>query len=248
MAKVSGYKKNININEIMAKGLSPIDNRENLMHRITDKDTYLPNGVLHYDLDKGFKEFVTNTLSVTIDGKVVPVFMLNIQKWGEFTQTWEFVNEDKTIDMPFITIVRHPDTKPGTNSNLLYNIPGNKTYVYSEVPTWDGVRKGVTLYKIPHPTPIDIFYDVRIFSKTQTDLNSFNRITSKVFRSLEAYTNVNGHYIPILLENTSDESQIGDTEQRKFYVQLYEFTLQGFLLDPEDFIVIDAINRIKIST
>lgn len=244
------YKKNLKINQLADNieypnsSLSVSAAAESMKNLIIDKDTYLPNGVLHFDLDKGFKEFVKEKLKTVIDGNVVPVIMLTIQKWSEFTQTWEFVDEYKNIQMPFITIVRHPNTKPGTNANSLNNIPGDKTYTYAEVPTWDGIRKGVDLYKIPYPTPIDITYDVRIFTTKQTDLNSFNKTTLKKLRSLQTYTMVNGHYIPIILESESDESEISNIETRRFYVQTFNFTLQGFLLDPDDFEVVPAINRI----
>lgn len=253
MTKPTTYKKNLNINQLPESieypnsSVSVSAAAEAMKNLITNKDAYLPKGVLHFDLDKGFKDFVKTNLETVIDGKKVPVVMLTIQKWSEFTQTWEFVDEYKNIQMPFITIVRQPNTKPGTNANLLYNIPGNKTYVYAEVPTWDGVRKGVDLYKIPHPTPIDITYEVRIFATKQSDLNSFNKTVLKEFRSLQAYTVVNGHYIPIILESENDESQISDIEQRRFYVQTFNFVLQGFILDPEDFQVVPAISRIVIS-
>ena len=252
MSLPSTYKKNVNLyhprpnveypqSESMAS--SAADDMKNL---IMDKDVYLPKGVLHFDLDKGFKNFVTESMQTVIDNKKVPVIMLSLQKWNEFTQTWSLLDEYKNIEMPFITIVRKPNTRPGTNANLLHNIPGNRTYTYSEVPTWDGNRKGVDLYKIPMPTPIDIIYEVRLFSTRQADLNEFNKIVMKEFRSLQAYTMVNGHYIPILLEDDSDESQVQDLDQRRFYVHLYNFTLQGFILDPADFQVVPAINRVII--
>lgn len=253
MAKTTIYKKNLNINQLgnsieyPHSSVSVSAAAEAMKDLIIDRDAYLPKGVLHFDLDKGFKEFVKTNLETVIDGEKVPVIMLTIQKWSEFTETWQFVDEYKNIKMPFITIVRNPNTKPGTNANLLYNIPGDRTYIYAEVPTWDGVRKGVDLYKIPHPTPIDINYDVSIFTTKQSDLNSFNKVTLKEFRSLQAYTLVNGNYIPIILEGENDESQISDIEQRRFYVQTFNFVLQGFILDPEDFQVVPAISRITIN-
>ncbi|GAJ08669.1 unnamed protein product, partial [marine sediment metagenome] len=40
-----------------------------------------------------------------------------------------------------------------------------------------------------------------------------------------------------------DESQIEDFENRRFYVQMYNMVLQGYILDEEDFVVMPAINR-----
>lgn len=253
MALPSTYKKNIDstilrqsseyseLNPFMESGVA-----EDMKDLIVNKDTYLPKGVLHYDLDRGFKDFITKDLETVINGNKVPVLMLSLQKWNEFSQTWKFVDEYKNIKMPFITIVREPNTKPGTNPNLIYNIPGDRTFTYAEVPTWDGNRKGVDLYKIPQPIPVDIVYQVRIFTPKQSDLNVFNKNVLKAFKSLQAYTQVNGHYIPIVLEDDSDESQIEDINQRRFYVNLYTFNLQGFILDPADFMVVPAINRVFI--
>ena len=64
------------------------------------------------------------------------------------------------------------------------------------------------------------------------------------FSSKQAYVTINGHYIPIISTNISDESQI-NTDSRKFYIQSYDFTMLGFLIDEEEFEVKPAINRIS---
>jgi hypothetical protein len=198
---------------------------------------------MHVDLDRGFKEFITNELAISLDGEKVPVFMMGIQKWNEFSQTWKFSDEYKNLKIPFINIVRNPDTKYGTNPSLIYNIPTGKHYTYAEVPTWDGNKMGVDVYQIPQPIPVDITYDVRIFAYRQQELNKFNATVLKNFQSKQAYTVVNGHYIPIILEDSSDESQVTDLDNKRFYVQMYNFNLQGFLSDPDDYIVTPAVSR-----
>ena len=248
MALPGSFKKKINISRTRQNVEYPFSMEsgaaENMKDMITDKDTYLPKGVLHIDLDSGFKDFVTNELELTLNGEKVPVFMMGIQKWTEFSKTWKFSDDYKNVKIPFINIVRQPDTKPGTNPSLIYNIPQGRTFTYANVPTWDGNRKGVDVYKIPQPIPVDISYDVRIFAYRQQDLNKFNLAVLKKFQSRQAYTVVNGHYIPIVMEDTSDESQITDLDNKRFYVQLYSFLLQGFILDPNDFEVTPAINRV----
>lgn len=248
MALPSTYKKKINIGRGVVNSEYPNNMSsgaaEAMKDMIIDKDVYLPKGVLHADLDAGLKEFVMNNLNISIDGIKVPVFMMGIQKWNEFSQTWKFSDEYKNIKIPFINIVRLPDTKPGTNPSLIYNIPQGKTFTYAQVPTWDGNRKGMDIYKIPQPIPVDINYEVRIFTYKQRDLNNFNLAVLKNFQSRQAYTKINGHYIPIILEDTSDESQITDLENKRFYVQLYSFMLQGFILNPDDFEVTPTINRV----
>jgi hypothetical protein len=248
MALPSSFKKKINITKNRLNAEYPFNMEssaaENMKDMIIDKDVYLPKGVLHIDLDRGFKDFVINDLSLTLNGSLVPVFMMGIQKWTEFSKTWKFSDEYKNVKIPFVNIVRDPDTKPGSNPALIYNIPQGRTFTYAEVPTWDGNRKGVDIYKIPQPIPVDINYNVRIFTYRQKDLNLFNAKVLKKFQSRQAYTVVNGHYIPIILEDTSDDSEVTNLDGKRFYVQQYSFMLQGFILDPDDFEVTPGINRI----
>lgn len=233
--------------------------REQLKDMITEKDVFLPKGVLHSDLDKGFKAFVTEELQTTAESVnekdepiniTLPVIMLGLQAWNEYAKTWEFTDKYKNIKIPFITIVRKPDAQKGTHPGLIHNVPQaqGRKYVYAEVPTWDGNRKGVDLYKIPQPVPVDIEYEVRIFCYRQGDLNEFNKIVLKKFASLQAYTRVNGHFIPTTLEGISDESEVKDLKGKRFYIQLYKFKSQGFIIDPKDFEVTPMINRVLTIT
>lgn len=221
-----------------------VERREEIKEMITDKDTYLPKGVLPADLDMGFKTFVEQDLELTLKGKKVPVFLIGLQAWNEYSKTWKFTDEYKNIKIPFISIVRNPDTQKGTHPGLIHNIPQGKKYVYAEIPTWDGKRKGVDICKIPQPVPIDITYNVRVFAYRQKDLNEFNKNVHKKFQALQAYSQVNGHYIPCTLEKITDESEVKDLENKRFYIQLYEFKSQGFIIDPKDFEITPMINRI----
>lgn len=248
MATPGTYKKKINLTKTPSSIEYPTEMRsgvaEALKEEITTKHTELPQGVLHVDMDKAFKTWIKEDCKLILNGQVIPVHMMSIQKWNEFSQTWQSVDEFQNITIPFISIIRQPDTKPGSNPSLIYNIPGHPTYTYSEIPVWDGNRKGVDLYKIPYPTPVDIMFEVRLFSYRQKELNAFSKIMLKQFNARQAYANVNGHHIPMVLEEVSDESQIEDLESKRFYVQTYTIQMQGFILDPEDFEHVPAINRV----
>jgi hypothetical protein len=104
------------------------------------------------------------------------------------------------------------------------------------------VRKGVDVYTIPQPVPVDLTFDVKIVCNRMRELNTFNRRVMQEFTSRQAYTFVKGHYIPIVLSSVSDESTI-DGEDRKYYMQNYTFQLQGFIIDEEEFEVKPAITR-----
>jgi hypothetical protein len=241
MAVPKGFRNNINIHN---QKIGP-DRRQEILDGISAGGTFLPKSVLEEDMDQAFIEFLKKDerMIISIDGKKVPVIFLTIQRWTEFTKTWEFTDEFKNIEMPFITVVRRPDIQQGQNQAGLWNIPGNRTYTYMKVPTWDGIRHGVDLYKIPQPTSVDITYEVRLFTNRMKDLNKFNRKIQKAFQSRQCYINANGHPMPLHLENIGDESNIDDFENRRFYVQSFEIKLIGYVMDSEDFEVVPTINR-----
>jgi len=245
MAMPKGYKTNINI----VSGKIGPERRQEILDGIADNGTFLPRGVLEEDMDQTFIEFVGSDkgLGISIDGKKVPVLFLTIQRWSEFTKTWQFTDEYKNVEMPFITIVRKPDIQQGQNHAGLWNIPGNRTYTYMKVPTWDGIRHGVDVYKVPQPTSIDVNYEVRLFANRMRDLNKLNRKIQRAFQSRQCFINVNGHPMPLHLEGIGDESNIDTFENRRFYVSKFDIQLLGYLLDEDDFEVIPTINRVLTS-
>ena len=217
--------------------------REELLSYITKDGTYLPKSVLHDDLDRGMLDFVKNTLEMTTSGARVPVvdIIITSQNWSQFTETWNFRDLDSNVDLPFITVIRQPEVKYGSNP-LIYNIPNRKQFLFAVVPTWDGNRRGADVYTIPQPIPVDITYQVKIMCNRMRELNQFNKIVMQNFASRQAYAFIKGHYIPILLDSVSDED-VMDLEKRKFYIQTYNFTMLGILIDEEEFEVKPAISR-----
>ena len=74
------------------------------------------------------------------------------------------------------------------------------------------------------------------------ELNEFNKIVMQTFTSKQAYQQIKGHYIPIVLDDVSDESA-KDLEKRKYYIANYKFTMKGLLIDEEEFQISPAITR-----
>lgn len=240
MAK-KGYITNIDI----TNGKIGPERRQEILDGIADQGTFLPRGVNAEDMDSSVVDFFNSEdgLSISIDGEKVPVIFLTIQRWNEFTKTWSFTDKYKNINMPFITILRKPDIQQGQNQAGLWNIPGRRTYTYMKVPTWDGARSGVDLYKVPQPVSVDLTYEIRIFTTKMKDLNLFNTAIQLAFQSRQCYINVKGHPMPLHLESIGDESNIDDFENKRFYVQTFEVTLLGYLLDESQYEVIPTINR-----
>jgi hypothetical protein len=216
--------------------------REQIKDMITKDGTYLPKSLLHADLDGGFLDFVKEKIVLVSEGKKIPVvdIIITTQNWSQFVETWDFQNIDKNLEPPFITIIRNPDVK--LNDKRRYNIPNNRMYYYMEIPTWDGNRKGADIYKIPQPIPVDIKYTVVLVCNRMRDTNSMNQKIMELFASYNAYQVINGHYISITNDSFTDES-VMDLETRKYYIHKYEFTLNGFLIDEEQFEVFPALNR-----
>jgi hypothetical protein len=241
MGLPSKIKKNLPLTE--SKTLLP--RRQELLDKINKDGTYLPKSLLHADLDRGFLDFVKDELTVVVEGKTIPTvdIIVTTQNWANFTETWNFQNIDKNAEPPFITTIRNPEVKFGTNPSLLYNIPNRKQYFYAQVPTWDGQRNGMDIYTIPQPVPVDITYSVKIICNRMRELNKLNQIILEKFASRQAYAVIKGHYIPIVMGAITDES-VMEVEKRKYYIQSYEFTMLGFLIDEDEFEVSPAITRV----
>ena len=136
------------------------------------------------------------------------------------------------------------DVQFGTNPAVQRTIPDRYQVYYASVPNWNGSQLGADIYTIPQPIPVDITYDVTIICNKFRDLNKFNKIILRHFSSRQDYTTIKGHYIPIVLDKIEDNSPIETIDGRRFYVQNYQFTMLGYLIDSEEFEVKPAINRL----
>ena len=241
LPKKSNIKKHIPLTE--SKTLLP--RRYELLDKINKDGTYLPKSLLHADLDGGFLNFVKTELETIVDGKKIPMIdiLITTQNWSQFIETWDIQNLDKNVEPPVITVVRIPEVKFGTNPAVVYNIPNRRQYFYAQVPTFNGQRNGMDIYKIPQPIPVDITYQVKIVCNRMRELNEFNQIVLSKFASRQAYATIKGHYIPIVQGGITDES-VNDLEKRRYYIQSYEFTMLGFLIDEDEFEVSPAISRV----
>jgi len=221
------------------------ERREQLLEYIKEDGTYLPKSVLHADLDRGMLDFVKTELEVVTAGKIVPMLdiIITTQNWSQYLETWKFVDLDYNPSPPFITVVRQPEVKYGTNPSLQYTIPNRKQFYYASVPTWNGNEQGMDIYTIPQPVPVDIKYSVKIICNRMRELNQLNKVVMQTFSSRQAYTFIKGQYVPIILDNVSDESQM-TIDARKYYIQNYDFTMLGYLIDEDEFEIKPAIQRI----
>lgn len=224
------------------KGMS---RREELLKQLTQNQTKLPQSILHDDLDRGFLDYVKSRYTIVSDGLQIPIIerIMTIQRWGEFTQNWSFSDDDGNIEVPFIAIIRNPEVTYGTHPSNAFNVPQQALWYYATVQTWNGTTAGADVYRIPQPVPVDIKYEVTIVCTKFRDLNAMNKVVLENLSSMQDYQIVNGHYIPVFLEGVTDTSPINTVENRRFYVQTYKFTMNGYILDSEKFEVSPAVNR-----
>lgn len=246
-------KKN-NINVYGSKptflGEDVINRRQELLDRITKSDSNLPDSLFHDDLDMGMLEFVKENFKIVTDGEQIPIIpnILTLQRWGEFSNNWQFSDDDGNVKLPFIAVIRKPEVQPGTNPVVQRTIPDRMSFYYSSVPTWNGTQEGADIYKIPQPVAVDITFDVTIVCTKFRDLNKFNKKVLQKFSSRQAYTSIKGHYIPIILDSIADTSPMETLEGRRFYIQTYKFTMLGYIMDSDEFEVKPAISRAVLMT
>lgn len=239
-----GIGKKIKKNIKLTPQLFGPSRRQEMLDQINQYGTFLPKSILHEDLDRGFLDFVKNELRVVVDGKVVPVvdILITTQNWAQFTQTWNINDLDKNVSVPVITTVRSPEVKYGSLPSLQYTIPNRKQFFYAMVPNWDNGVKGMDVYTIPQPVPVDIKFSIKIICNRMRELNALNKVIIEKFSSRQAYTVIKGHYIPIIMDDLQDES-VTEVEKRKYYIQSYNFTMMGFLMDENEFQVSPGVSR-----
>jgi hypothetical protein len=245
-------KNNIEVygNKETERGVNVINRRQELLDRITKSDSFLPDSLLHEDMDSGMLDYVKSSFKIVSDGGQIPVIprILTVQRWSEFSNNWEFSDEDGNMKLPFIAIIRKPDVQPGTNPVTQRTIPDRQSFHYATVPTWNGTQMGADVYKIPQPVAVDVSYEVVFVCNKLRELNKFNKIVLQKFSSRQSYTSIKGHYIPIVLDGIEDNTPMETLDGRRFYLQTYKFTMLGLLIDSEEFEVKPAISRAFLVT
>jgi hypothetical protein len=219
-----------------------------LLFDTDDKTVFLPKAISIIDLDTELLNLLNDgKLSIVSDSRKerVPAYIFGAEKWSEFAKTWQYTDDDKNLIFPIITI-RKTETKFGSRlgDNRTF-ISNQRTYEYTRVPVKDknnGII-GYEIYKIPNPTPIDITYEIRMFSDFSRDVNKFDEKFMRQFQDRQLYINIKGHYMPLFLSSTSDENET-DVEKTNYLVRIYTVTLRGFILDENDFEIIRANERI----
>lgn len=231
---------------------TPQQNVEKILDEFSKNSNYLPQKLLLEDIDQGVFDFLKSfNLSITIeDGtkKNVPVIFLTQEKWAEFQKNWKFLRNENNeeIGYPFLTL-RRTSVKKGSLPQR-YTIPNKKKFSFIKVPNFDGRIKGLDIYKVPQPTWIDCTYEFKFFTHYMEDVNQcYELVLNEIFSSGEGYAKVNGYYVPILLQDPSEENNMNEiSSDRRFSIN-FPLLVHTKLVNPADFEKVNAITKVSIN-
>lgn len=225
-----------------------IERRRDLSKIILENGTPFPKPITYKDIDLSFYDWVNNSLSISYEGKKLPTFKLySNQRINEYAQTWNHLDESGNLLMNFKVITRDNNPKKGTNQGEFYNIPGNRDYTMFAIPVLqENGSEAYDIYSMKQPFCVDFEYTVILVTNKYDLLNLMNETVNNEFKSITQYINVNGHYIPMNLEDISDESEY-NLDDRKYYSQSYKIKVKAYIIREEDFKVTKVPSRFKIS-
>ena len=214
------------------------ERRKNLAKEILKDSTPLPKTLLYKDIDESFKEWVEKDLYISFEGTSLPTISLySNQRFSEYMQTWENVDNKKNIILNFKAITRENNPKIGTIVGNSKNIPGEHSVVLKTVESYDkNGRRYFIDYRMKQPTPIDLIYTITLVTNKYELLNEFNILVNDKFKSINCYIRPNDHFIPMKLNEISDESEYS-IDNRQFYSQTYNITVMGYIITEDDYII-----------
>lgn len=232
MAGRKKYKNYLNMHHTP----DPLERRMNLIKGAIGKGTALPNPVVYEDIDRAFKEWVEKELYVTYEGKEIPTMVLySNQRFSEYLQTWQYTDENNNVLLNFKTVTRENNPSFGKDQGGFYNIPGEPYFLMArQVARRENGKLYYIDYKMKQPFTVDLSYKINIVSNKIGLINEFNLMVNDKFKARQCYLEINGHHMPMLLENVSDESEYSVSD-RQFYSQSYSITLQAYIIRREDF-------------
>lgn len=222
-----------------------VERRRDFSKMILEYGTPLPKPVEYKDIDNAFEEWVKTKLDISYNGKHLPTFKLySNQRINEYAQTWSHLDESGNLLMNFKTITRENNPKKGTNQGDNYNIPGNRFYPMFIVPILqENGNEAYDMYSMRQPFTVDFIYSVSIVTNKYELLNDMNQKVNFEFNAIESYIQPNGHYMSMVLEDISDESEY-NLEDRKYYSQTYQIKVKAYIIREEDFKVSHLPSRI----
>ena len=223
-----------------------MDRIEDLMNKTDEKTKYLPRTILFEDMDQAAFDYVDEgKLNLAIDGEKVPTFYLDNDRWGEFSKTWKFTDDDKNVPTPYLT-VRRINKEPGSRIGGKARIPQPRKFRYMDVPILDGDEVIYLRFKMPEPTNVDLTYEVALFTKYRVDVNLYDKQVLENFASKQDYVWVKGTPLPLLFDSMEEANSIENIDGDRFFVAKYNIKLLGMLIDEQEFEITKTLRKIKL--
>lgn len=224
-----------------------IDRVSELMVKTNTNSDYLPRTILLEDLDMIVFDYVnTNNMKLVIDGKIVPTFYLDNDRWGEFSKTWKFMDNDKNVLTPYIT-VRRIDKQIGTRLGNKYRIPQPRKFLYKNVPILDNGEIIYLQFQIPEPVNVDLTFEVTLFSKYRVDINKYDEQILRNFTSRQDYVWVKGTPFPLHFEGFAESNTIENIDGDKFFVSKYALKILGSIQNENEFKIVKTMRNVNVN-
>lgn len=213
-------------------------------NQLVNQQTFFPRAITLEDIDKAVIEWF-KAREIKIDNKTVPVLYLTPEKWAEFKHSWTYMDGNSNIKFPYITVRRTQAPRLAQNP-VNGRIPFRKFTTY-KVPYYDNNGFTYKLYRVPQPIKVDLEYEIRALTHYMTDINKINETFLRHFASLNSYLDIQQHYMPMKIDNVSDESDFDNLEEERVIHTLYSIIVQGYLIDEEEFEEKIGLKRTVIS-
>ena len=197
----------------------------------TGQTTIYPRTIDFEDIDTAVFDWF-NGRSIVIDENEVPAFFLSPEKWAEFKKHWQYMGEDNVVNFPYITIRRTGISL--AQQPVKGRIPGKKFTIY-KMPIETPAGQTYMHYKVPQPIKVDLDYEVRVLTHYISDINVINEIVLRHFASLQAYLDIDKHYMPMLIESVTDETDTDNVEDERIMHTLYNIQVRGYIIDETEF-------------
>ena len=210
--------------------------RKSYQKTILEKAPVFPKPLEYDDIDKAVFDFVDKEIDIVIDGALIPTYTLySNQRFSEYTQMWEHSDEFGNLYLNFKTVNRDKNPSFGKNQGELWNIPGQRKYTLLQREVLeDNGTESYEIYTMKQPYAVDLSYTINFVTTTVDYLNQFNQKINKLFAARQYYIRPNGHFIPMVIDEISDETAYSISD-RKFYVQSVTINLMAYIIENNDF-------------
>ena len=214
----------------------PISQRLMYVKEILKDSTFLPKTVKYRDIDETFVKWVEEELKISFESEILPTFALfSNQRYTEYMQMWESVDDNKNLKMNFKVITRENNPKEGTIYNKKGNVPRKVNFMMNQIDAINDEGKPcVVQYKMVQPMAMDLNYKLTIVTNKYELLNEFNMMVNDKFTMLHSYLYPNGHPMSMKLKSISDESEY-NANDRLYFAQTYDITVVGYIITEKDF-------------